>query len=274
MLLFVFLLATFGVNYLRVESNKTPSSTESKVALSLSRPSFLSSASVMAAANLSQEAGISLYLYVPASLDLSLAYNAMGQVEYNTSNYVIGSLDTRMKTTLSTNDFPHCFVYTSGTNGWIVIYYLYQESSSKIIDWDLYSSNQLHGTFLSEGMTYMASQLGISPSTVSNAQYYHFQYSSATTLQFIIKHADTGQWGNYTITIPLGTNVFETSWSCTNNNGYGWGFYIDNLYISSAYGRVYKPILGGLTDNFPHIISIQSANSDSNIAYDCIMLLY
>jgi hypothetical protein len=205
------------------------------------------------------------------------------QVEQNTSNYVIGTLDARMQTGLDSDDFPHCFV---AAQGWIIVYYLKINTANpsttgwlgKIIDWSLYTNNQLSGNYLSEGLTYIANQLSI---VVANSQYYHFQYPNATKLLLAIKHASNGATSTFNIEVPSSFTVKERSWSCYCNSYNGYTFKIDSSVINSTsyIGRNY----GGpeiwttiLTPDVFHTVSITCKDDgwSSHYANACLLLIY
>lgn len=278
----VIAVAILGAStYWTVVTKKTASLAEAQQELSLSRPAFLSTASA-AATTLDQEAGISIYLNAGKTLNLAVAYSAMGQVEYNTSNYVIGTLDSRIHTGLSSDDYPHCFV---DVNGWIIVYYLKVDLANpsttgwigKIIDWSSYTNNQLTGTFLSEGLNYIAAPLG---QLTTNAQYYHFQYPNATKLLLAIKHASDSATATFQIKIPTEiATLYEISWSCYCTQSNGYVFKIDTANtINTGSGRNY----GGpqifdsmLSRGIFHTVSITSNhNYYGNDAYACLILLY
>jgi hypothetical protein len=264
--------------YWTVVTKKTASLAEAQQELALSRPAFLSSASA-AATTLDEEAGISIYVNAGKTLNLGAAYNAMGSVEYNTSNYVIGTLDNRMRTGLTSDDYPHCFV---DVNGWIIVYYLKVDLANpsttgwlgKIIDWNLYTNNQLSGTLLSEGLNYIGGQLNV---LTTNAQYYHFQYASATKLLLAIKHAPNVATETFNIEIPSSFTIHEQSWSCYSS-GAAYTFKIDSNTIGTGSGRNY----GGpqitttiLSPDVFHVVTIIAGyNYWGADAYVCLLLLY
>jgi hypothetical protein len=273
--------AVLGISIYWTSVKRGIAPAEAQQQLTLTRPAFLSTESVMSA-TLDEEAGMAIYLYSGTTLSLNAAKNAMGLVENATSNYVIGTLDSRMKSGLSGNDYPHCFVYTSG---WIVVYYLRINPSNpsttgwvgKIIDWDLYSNNQLQGTYLSEGLNYMAGVLNVQVNA-TNTHYHHFQYPSATHMLFAVKQAGNDNTQTFNIEIPSSVTVSEYSWSCYSY-GSGYTLKIDTTTISSGSGRNYggpeitSTILS--TDMF-HTVSIICGYSGlgGNHAFVCLILVY
>jgi len=230
---------------------------------------------------LNNEAGIALWLNVTAPLNLNDARRAMVNIENSTSDYVIGSLSDNGGIA-SSNDYPHCFVTKTG---WIVVYYLKANTQNpgttgwlgKIIDWQLYSNKVLSGNFLTEGMEYVASTLGLS--STNNKQYYHFQYPSATTLLIAIKHADGGNTATFNIQIPgeIAT-IYERSWSCSTSYSDTVTFKIDTNTIFTTYGvgRYYGSSITNsmLSRDTPHTVSITSSYTYGSGAYVCLLLLY
>ena len=158
---------------------------------------------------LEEEAGMSMYVNIGQSIDLSVAKNVYKTIEKETSNYIIGSF--------SLPNFPetedvHCFIHT---DGWIVIYYLKHEPISKIIDWTYYSDETgLTKTKLQVGLEKMGSNLGV---TITNAKYYNFNRPDADKWVVIIDvladDAFTTAEDSFNFMIPGEIMVYEGSWS-------------------------------------------------------------
>jgi hypothetical protein len=266
--------------YSRSLSSNTSVFAEGSQELSLTPPTFLSGAGT-AATYLEQEAGIAIYINTTGPLNLDTAKNAMSNVENFTSEYVIGSIGSQVYS--SSDDYPHCFVHK---DGWIVVYYLKPTAQNrawlgKIIDWSDTNplSDPITNNLLYDGLFYIANILG-KGDEVTNAKYYHFQYSTATKLLFAIKRAGQGQTATFNIKIPSDVTIYERSWSCYRLQGGGtYTFKIDaNTIISSVEGRSYggpeitETILPA--DNLFHVVSISASTWSSNPAHVCLILLY
>lgn len=159
---------------------------------------------------LEQEAGMSIYVNIAASIDLSKTKTVYKYIEKETSEYIVGSV---FLPDLPETDDVHCFVHI---DGWIVIYYSKTEPMSKIIDWNYYSGGTLTKTKLLLGLEKMAVALG---ANVAGAQYYHFQYPYANKWMIIIETQTEVGTDSFNLTIPSGIIVYERSW--THNGVYG-----------------------------------------------------
>jgi hypothetical protein len=93
---------------------------------------------------LDAEAGISAYTNVGEEIDLKKAKAAFRTVEYETDEYIIGSVPLP--------DYPdHAYVHK---DGWVVTYYLKDKPVGKIIDWKDYSTDEkIIGTKLEDGLS-------------------------------------------------------------------------------------------------------------------------
>jgi len=224
---------------------------------------------------LDEEAGISIYLNVGLSIDLSKAKTVYRTIETDTSNYTIGSIALP---SLPESEDVHCFVYK---DGWIVVYYLKYEPVGKIIDWSYWSGGQLTKNKLQVGLEQMCNALGVS---VAGAKYYHFQYPYANRCMMIIEDLvclpGYESKDNFTITIPSEFTVYERSWSnFAQYSYYGSYFKIDGNTIDSISSETPLTNYGTLTvaqlsPDVVHTVSIL-AYYGQGWAYDsCIVLTY
>lgn len=167
-------------------------------------PTFALSASA-GTTFLEEEAGMSIYVNVGQSLDLSVAETAYKTIEKKASDYVVGSLSLP---NLPETEDVHCFVHK---DGWIVVYYFKNEPISKVVDWNYYSSEAgLTKTKLQVGLEQMGNALGI---TLTDAKYYHFQYPFADKWMIIIEAAEGSGTDSFNLKIPGEFTVYERSWS-------------------------------------------------------------
>lgn len=175
---------------------------------------------------LEEEAGMSIYVNVGGSLDLSVAKAVYKTIEKETSDYIVGSFSLP---NLPETEDVHCFVHK---DGWIVVYYLKNEPISKIIDWSYYSasSNQLIKTKLEVGLEQMGDALEV---TVTDAKYYNFQYSSADKWMIVIEFSETYGTDSFNIKIPGEFTIYERSWSHYDEHSSN-RFSVDGNKISSV----------------------------------------
>jgi len=218
---------------------------------------------------LDEEAGISLYLNVNRSIDLSVAKTVYRTIEKETVNYTVGSIALP---NLSESEDVHCFVHKEG---WIVVYYLKAEPVGKIIDWSYWSGGQLTKNKLQVGLEQMCNALGVS---VSGAKYYHFQYPYANKCMIIIETVVGSGEDSFTITIPVEFTVYERSWSHYAQYAYPSDFKIDGNKINSISSSTPLTKYGTLTvaqlsPDVVHTVSISGYTSDY-LCSVCIALAY
>ena len=223
---------------------------EARQQLTLTPPGILENTPSIAVV-LDQEAGMSIWLNATqwAPLSLEAAKNAMVNIEINTSDYVIGSISMQ-SLGFPSDDWPHCFVHKTG---WIMVYYLKINSQNpgttgwvgkvfpmfkdSYCTWYDPVSHALNDNLLHKALAMISSQIPGIPG-VTSAQYYHFQYPSATTLEIAVKTAPDGQEVTFNVNVPSTLSIDERSWSYYGRNGY---FKIDTTTIFSGYiGAPYR----------------------------------
>ena len=174
---------------------------------------------------LEEEAGISAYTNVGETIDLKKAKTAFRTIEYETDEYIIGSVPLP--------DYPetedvHAYVHK---DGWIVVYYLKEEPASKILDWEDYDTDEkITGTKLEDGINAVCAAAQV-PS--KDIKYYDFRYPNANRLMIV---ADA-QWSEgtdtFNIKIPSDFKVYERSYSHYAYDSYGSNMKIDGDVIST-----------------------------------------
>jgi len=174
---------------------------------------------------LEEEAGISAYTNVGETIDLEKAKTAFRTIEYETDEYIIGSVPLP--------DYPetedvHAYVHK---DGWIVVYYLKEEPASKILDWEDYDTDEkITGTKLEDGINAVCAAAQV-PS--KDIKYYDFRYPNANRLMIV---ADA-QWSEgtdtFNIKIPSDFKVYERSYSHYAYDSYGSNMKIDGDVIST-----------------------------------------
>ena len=194
--------------------------------LSLVKPVFAQSSSSNITF-LEEEAGMSVWVNIDTTLNLTKAKSAYKYIEEETSEYIIGAVS--LPGYPETEDV-HCFIQK---DGWIVVYYLRHEPTSKIIDLKYYNSTtgQLTTTKLQIGLEKVVNALGIS---MTEAQYYNFQYPSADEWMIIIESIETGTEDSFRIMIPSEFTVYEKSWSLYTT-AYGVHLFVDGELIGGAH---------------------------------------
>lgn len=187
----------------------------------LARPAFAQAAE---ASFLDQEAGIAAYVNVGQTIDLTKAKAAYRTVEKETASYIVGSV--------ALPDYPvsedvHAFVHK---DGWIVVYYLKDEPTSKIVDWKGYSAQRI-STKLELGLAKVGNTLGVA---ITN-QYYHFHYPAANKLMIVAKAAQ----GTFKIKLPSSFNFYERSYLYWGKSYAQSSFDIDGKRIRDGEGVWY-----------------------------------
>jgi hypothetical protein len=264
---------------------KSIASAETNQELALTRPTF--SADVAASSSfLNEEAGFAIWLnataYAPFTpSQMNAAKSVITNPENVTSDYVIGSISLQA-VGFSTDDSPHCFVHRSG---WIVVYWLKVNTANpsttgwlgktfplfknSLHTWYDKDSHALSDNLLHYALVLVCQALTVDP---SSAQYYHFQYPSAKTLELAIKTAKNGETKTFNIKVPGTLTIDERSWSYYPD----WSGYlnIDTTQICSGFERQY----GGLqitstvlTPDLWHTITINGGGGDTTAG---IIILY
>lgn len=258
MLLVATLIATMGVYV--IWANVGPKNTwlaEAKQELSLVHPVFAQS---MAAATtfLDREAGLALYVNVAQTLELSLAKLAFRTIEYNTSDYVIGSISipTNPQGDLPVTEDAHCFVHKEG---WIVVYYRNSEPASKMVDWGWWTGTTLTKNKLQSGLEKMGTATGV---TVGGAKYYDFNYPDASKLMLVIRASVGAGSRSFNISLPSSFTFYEESWS--HFSGYAGTVEPSILKIDTT--EINRITGGGSHYEYGQLVSPLSLNVVHNVA--------
>jgi hypothetical protein len=174
---------------------------------------------------LEEEAGISAYTNVGEEIDLEKAKAAFRTIEYETDEYIIGSVPLP--------DYPetedvHVYVHK---DGWLVSYYLKGSPTSKIIDWIDYSEDEkIIGTKLEGGLSVVCNVARV---PLKNIKYYDFRYPNADKLMIV---ADA-QWveGNdmFNIKLPGDFVFYDRTYSHYAYDSASSTMKIDDKEISS-----------------------------------------
>ena len=241
----------------------------------LKLPSIISMAEASGVTNnsngvsfLENEAGISAYTNVGEDIDLELVKDAFRTIEYETSEYIIGSVGL---TDYTETEDVHCYIHR---NGWIVSYYLSEEPTAKIIDWEDYTAGEIMGTKLDDGIVVVCNMAGVLPGEI---MYYHFNYPNAEDLMIIAEAC----WGHRTdtfyLTLPSDFIFYERSYSHNSIHG-ACTMYIDEQQIDwvnneeTGYGLLSQSQLP--SDEIHDIKLEHSSSSSSYKSSGAIVLIY
>jgi hypothetical protein len=232
---------------------------------------------VLASSFLEEEAGISAYCQV-SSVDLDLAKNAYKNIEYETNDYIIGSVVV--------DGYPeshdvHVYVDISG---WIVAYYSSGVRTGKIIDWHEYMGGEITKTKLSEVIEKVALEMLVIPGPIS---YYHFGYPDATHMMIITDEViNKCATETFIITVPGAYSLYNRTWAHairdTKYGGVASNIKIDDDVLNDVnYDGSWYYKFGDITPtqifpNIPHTISLYCKGyyCDGGSAYVAIVLLY
>jgi hypothetical protein len=160
---------------------------------------------------LEEEAGISAHVNVGQKIDLEKAKSAFKSIETANDTYIIGqiALDGYDPEYVA----PHAYVHE---DGWIVTYYLRNEPSGKIMQWNAYDGGTITTTTLADTIKTVCEVITFNYDTIkSNVRYYDFEYPNANRMMLITEWiAGRGtQSDQFNLTIPIECELYEASWS-------------------------------------------------------------
>jgi hypothetical protein len=268
LLVAILVCSFFGVYFYARSGGRSNIVAEGGQTFPLVNPAFAQSVST-STTFLEDEAGMSIYMNLGQSIDLSKAKTVYKTIEKETTDYIVGSLSLP---NLPETEDVHCFVHK---DGWIVVYYLKNEPISKVVDWNYYSSEAgLTETKLQAGLEKMVLALG---ATVTSAKYYHFQYPYADKWMITIESVEGSVTDSFNLKIPSDFTVYERSWS---NYAYECGscLKIDGTIINTVIsGTSYEKLTAAqLSPDIFHTISVEPYDywSPSSQRHVAIVLLY
>jgi hypothetical protein len=153
------------------------------------------------------EAGISAYVKVDQTIDLTKAKPLFKVLEDEKPGYIIGTVEL---SGYAEDWWPHVWIDKSG---WILVYYPKAEPTSKLMHWSSYlAKGEITTTTLRETLFSVARKLGVDMAKVSsNMSYYHWQYPEATKMLIVIDSA--GGSNSFRYTVPNAMTVFQGSGS-------------------------------------------------------------
>jgi len=194
-----------------------------KGVISLVAPPFIGVAGAAEAAGgdafPEDEAGISAYVNISHEIDLEKAKGAFKSIETANETYIIGqiALDGYDPEYVA----PHAYVHK---DGWIVTYYLKNEPSSKIMQWNGYDGGKITTTTLADTIKKVCDSIQSKydpPGTLynlikDNVSYYDFEFPNANRMMLITEWVEGGegkQSDQFNLTVPTECELYEASWS-------------------------------------------------------------
>ena len=185
--------------------------------LTLAQPAFAQEAGK---SFLEEEAGISLYVNAGEEIDLSKAKALYKVLEDETDSYLIGTVEL---SGYGEDWWPHVWIHR---DGWIVVYYLKEEPTSRLMDWFAFEragGTEINTTTLREVLLWVAGELKLDLTVIQrDMRYYHWQYPEAKKLLVVLDTTSTGS-DAFTYTIPGSLKLYEVSGSHFANLGTGYG---------------------------------------------------
>jgi len=191
-------------------------------------PANIGSGSVAARAGivfLEEEAGISAYVNVGQEIDLEKAKSAFKSIETANETYIIGqiALDGYDPEYVA----PHVYVHE---DGWIVTYYLRNEPSGKIMQWNGYDGGTITTTTLADTVKKVCDSIQPEydpPGTLynlikDNVSYYDFEFPDANRMMLITEWIDGYNISDsFNLTLPIECELCNASWShyCSISHG-------------------------------------------------------
>ena len=223
---------------------------------------------------LEAEAGMSAYTKVSGPIDLSAIAPVFRTIERQTSTYIIGSIALA---NYLQDQAPHVYVHK---DGWIVSYYLSQDPTGKIVDWQNFDGTQIKGSKLERAITTICTQIGVTSFT---ATYYDYRYPNATNLMIIAGMAGGGGCcggsDSYSVKVPKEYVFSERSWSLgvqqTASQPSG-SYYLDDVASGTIGGAGWTTAQGTYTvQQFPPEVfhTIRVVRWDANV-FGGLVLVY
>jgi len=240
-----------------------------EITLALQAPAFLNSVSEVStgapevAALLASEAGISAYIQTANPITLNSVRGEFRTIETETADYIIGSVPIP--------DHPEHFdvhVYVH-TDGWILAYYLNNETTSKIVN---VKARTISTTKLETAISIIASAAG---EAVTGLKFYDFRYPNATHILIVAEDDANGR--DFTITLPADYGYLDRSFAVYNTGTIGdyHNFYINGVAATRSWGEfemTYGAIPASqLLPGQPHYINLHGSWA---VPYGALVIIY
>lgn len=152
---------------------------------------------------LEDEAGISAYSTV-SSVDLAAAATAYKNIEYQTGEYIVGSVALPNYKEI---DDVHVYLHISGE---IIAYYLRDTNVGHMIDWIAYhNTKKMMGSKLQTALEIVSSAMLAS---LTEVKYFDFRYPDAPRIKIIIDNVYSGT-DTFRFKVPESYTIHSVSWS-------------------------------------------------------------
>lgn len=216
------LMAFFMIGLLAIRSG--PVRPDSRVALEI--PPFIGSAQADTLNNITQsisaEAGIAAYFQAPMTINLADVRGFYKIIEDETATYIIGAMAVP---DYGVSEDLHVYIHT---DGWVLAYYLNDETIGKIYDWVRYDGATITTKFEPVFET-IAITIGMGAPALT---YYDFRYPEATKL---LLTAEKGIDNSFEIKLPGAYTYYERGWSLYASSTRTIYYYLDDVQLGSAY---------------------------------------
>ena len=183
------------------------------------------------------EAGISAYIKVDQSVNLTKATACFRGIQAEGTDYIIGIVELAG---LPEDLWPHLYV---NTDGWFLAYYSKYDPASKLMPWNDYEGGPVTTTTLRDALAqfttelFAAMQVAYSYSSVdASLSYYDFRHPEAKA--FVLA-ADTVSGGQDSLryAIPSAAMIYEGSWAHYATGVRGWDSYTESTVDDSQLCR-------------------------------------
>jgi len=184
------------------------------------------------------DAGIAAYVQVSESIDLHTTMNNLlphipDVIEVNSTYFIVN-------VTNDDNQITHLYV---GADGWVIPYYLGTENVSKVVRWNITSSqdptpeNVSSMTTLEEVIFKTCTAIGVDYETIrSNIKFYDFEHPNANRMMIVVDMLSESGSNSFYMAIPSEVTVKESSYSHYNNFYWGSNIRVNGTCISSYSG--------------------------------------
>lgn len=198
--------------------------------ITLLAPTFIQTAHAAddALSTIEREAGISAYYQIPNGLNLQTIKPLFRTLERETQDYLVGSI--AVPNWYAESEDVHVYVHK---DGWVLVYYLAADPTSKIFDWSSYTPGDIVTKF-DTILKLIGDQLGV---TAPSSIYYHFQYPNANTLLLIAERRGSHPQAvsdSFEIKLPDALTYYERSWSLSCTIYYGGELFLNEQSLQQV----------------------------------------
>lgn len=170
------------------------------------------------------DAGIAAYVKVSESIDLEATMNNL--LPHIADVIAVNSTYFIVNVTNDDNQITHLYV---GADGWVIPYYLGTEKVSKVVRWNITSSqdptpeNVTSMTTLEEVISKTCAAVGIDYETIkSTIKFYDFEHPDANRMMIVVDMQSHAGTNSFYMAIPSKVTVNESSYSHYVRSTMGW----------------------------------------------------